>query len=208
MRNWLTARSTVDIRVIALTVGSLAYTVYVSYGSPGLAALPPIFQIVTGTISLAFLVSILEALLLRVRAGGVLGTWYYESASGNVGLGSIAISRGQIQYEFSLYQSFDDAMKNNNKLGHVESPYTSFENGLLWVNYKVEIRGTSYVAREGRLVITPPGVVDSDGMSGYWFSSHISTDADGRPVNSGELTFHRFNPKKLESLRSRLNSSE
>lgn len=196
MQNWLHNRSTSEIRALALTLAALLYSIFILYFQNWLNTLPAVIQVLGSTVSLALVVTLSEAGLLRWRAAAITGAWFYESASGNVGLGTISMSRGKIGYNFALYRSEADALADKNKLGHVTSPHTSFEDGFLWVNYKIEYRNADYPAREGCVVVTLPTTGTHSSMTGYWFSNLISNNASGAPTNSGELYFKRLKKGK------------
>lgn len=188
---WFQNRSSSHVRSLALGFSSILFAILVVSFGDLVERLPEVFQILLGGASLATFVIALEWVLLRWRANAILGMWFYESASGNVGLGTIAMKGNSLTYEFSLYRSREDAVLDRAKIGVVTSPHTSFEDGFFWVNYKIDYRSTDYPPREGCVVITLPAIGRNGTMTGYWYSTFISQEKNGTPSNSGELYFKR-----------------
>jgi hypothetical protein len=199
---WLQSRSSGQVRGIALSFSSLFFAILVVSFGGTIERLPEVFQILLGAASLATFVSALEWGLLRWRAAAILGMWFYESASGNVGLGTISMKGSSLTYDFALYRSREDAFLDRAKIGHVTSPHTSFEDGFFWVNYRIDYRSNDYPPREGCVVITLPTSVIKKTMTGYWYSTFISQGEDGTPTNSGELYFRRVVGGELDGSTS------
>jgi hypothetical protein len=200
---WLQKRSSSQVRSLALGSSSILFAILVVSFGDTVERFPEVFQILLGALSLATFVTALEWGLLRWRAAQILGMWFYESASGNVGLGKITMEGNSLTYEFSLYRSREDAVLDRAKIGVVTSPHTSFEDGFFWVNYKIDYRSTDYPPREGCVVITLPANESRGTMTGYWYSTFISQEGGGIPSNSGELYFKRVVGGELDGSTGR-----
>lgn len=199
---WLQNRSSATIRGGSLSFSALAFSTLAVTFADTARQLPDVLQILLSAVSLALIATVVEAILLRWRASAVTGRWSYESASGNVGIGEIAMRGGSLTYNFSLYGNLEDAFADRQKSGHVTSPHTSFEDGFFWVNYKIDFRRSDYAPREGCVVITLPTNGISGTMTGYWFSTYISVSDDGTPSNSGELYFTRLEKRNVLAKRA------
>lgn len=199
--SWLQNRSSAEIRGTSLSLSALAFSTLAVAGADVVRDLPKGVQILLSAVSLALIVTVVETILLRWRSSAITGSWSYESASGNVGIGQIAMQAGSLSYNFSLYANLEDAFADRHKLGHVTSPHTSFEDGFFWVNYKIDFSSSDYAPREGCVVITLPTNGTSGTMTGFWFSTHISVSESGKPVNSGELYFSRIKKGKPVAAR-------
>lgn len=199
--SWLQNRSASAIRGTSLSLSALAFSALAVTFVDSVREMPAVIQFLLSAVSLALIASIVESVLLRWRASAVTGRWFYESASGNVGIGKIGMRSNSLTYNFSLYGTREDAFADRQKLGHVVSPHTSFEDGLLWVNYKVDFSRTDYVSREGCVVITLPTSGITGTMTGFWFSTHINVSESGIPTNAGELYFRRIEKGDLIAQR-------
>ena len=156
-------------------------------------------SVLISALALGLIVRFVERVLLKIWASPVLGSWIYESSSGNWGLASIHFVGNLLKYKVDLFpdaKSVHAALNNEDGFGEkvfasVDSISVEYDHGKLSLIYVITQTDSSiYAPREGILKLIP--LSGGSAMKGFWKSDYSNPDTkDGASPRSGILNLVR-----------------
>lgn len=189
------------IRSVSLSLGSVVYSITAVSLLPFLknveknGAWASILSVLVSALALGLLVQSIQHTLLNIWAKPVLGSWVYNSTSGNWGLATIHLIANELKYNVNLYPDEDSVRAAGNKeylfhekiFASVDSISVEYSGGTINLIYVItQTDSAFYVPREGILKLTPlPG---GSAMKGWWKSDIEGSDSPRR----GQLNLLRL----------------
>ena len=127
-----------------------------------------------------------------------MGTWPYESDSGNFAIAKIYATSSGVDYKVDLYNTSDEVISaldgnpSSKPFARAYNIMSSFKDDSIMFVYKIEnVKDVSFFQERKGLLKLVPDAANRSHMTGYWETT-LTDDKDGVPIKRrGTLSLYR-----------------